>query len=67
MMSETLLFQILTELFSLSCLPVSDFNVSPVAWTALLYRVAQSILLDDFEAEDVVQETFIKAWVPETR
>jgi RNA polymerase sigma-70 factor (ECF subfamily) len=27
-----------------------------------LYRVARSILLDDFEAEDVVQETFIKAF-----
>ena len=28
----------------------------------LLYRVARSILLDDYEAEDVVQETFIKAF-----
>jgi RNA polymerase sigma-70 factor (ECF subfamily) len=27
-----------------------------------LYRVARSILLDDCEAEDVVQETFIKAF-----
>ena len=27
-----------------------------------LYRVARSILLDDYEAEDVVQETFIKAF-----
>jgi RNA polymerase sigma-70 factor, ECF subfamily len=27
-----------------------------------LYRVARSILLDDFEAEDVVQETFLKAF-----
>ena len=27
-----------------------------------LYRVARSILLDDHEAEDVVQETFIKAF-----
>jgi RNA polymerase sigma-70 factor (ECF subfamily) len=27
-----------------------------------LYRVARSILIDDFEAEDVVQETFIKAY-----
>jgi RNA polymerase sigma-70 factor (ECF subfamily) len=28
----------------------------------LLYRVARSILLDDHEAEDAVQETFIKAF-----
>jgi RNA polymerase sigma-70 factor (ECF subfamily) len=27
-----------------------------------LYRVARSILVDDYEAEDVVQETFIKAF-----
>jgi hypothetical protein len=27
-----------------------------------LYRVARSVLLDDYEAEDVVQETFIKAF-----
>jgi RNA polymerase sigma-70 factor (ECF subfamily) len=27
-----------------------------------LYRFARSILLDDYEAEDVVQETFIKAF-----
>jgi RNA polymerase sigma-70 factor (ECF subfamily) len=27
-----------------------------------LYRIARSILLDDYEAEDVVQETFIKAF-----
>ncbi len=27
-----------------------------------LYRVARSILLDDYDAEDVVQETFIKAF-----
>jgi RNA polymerase sigma-70 factor, ECF subfamily len=27
-----------------------------------LYRLARSILLDDYEAEDVVQETFIKAF-----
>lgn len=27
-----------------------------------LYRVVRSILLDDYEAEDVVQETFIKAF-----
>jgi RNA polymerase sigma-70 factor, ECF subfamily len=27
-----------------------------------LYRIARSVLLDDYEAEDVVQETFIKAF-----
>ena len=27
-----------------------------------LYRVARSILLDDYEAEDVIQETFLKAF-----
>ena len=27
-----------------------------------LYRIARSVLLDDEEAEDVVQETFIRAF-----
>ena len=27
-----------------------------------LYRIARSVLVDDYEAEDVVQETFIKAF-----
>jgi RNA polymerase sigma-70 factor (ECF subfamily) len=27
-----------------------------------LYRIARSVLLDDYEAEDVVQETFVRAF-----
>ena len=51
-----------TELLRIARDDATAFDTLIRRHDRFLYRVARSILLDDYEAEDVVQETFIKAF-----